>query len=108
MGGGKGERKEEERKGGGRGRERNGEEGRVRICSRLPLAVWATMYCTYLASTNAQSIIVKLQNFEGVAGGAGQEGRDSLHSSRTKCIVAEIQLCQVGFGCDDAITKSRL
>ena len=70
--------------------------------------MWATMYCAYLASTNAQSIIVELQNFEGVARGAGQEGCDGLHSSRTKCIVAEIQLCQVGFSCDDAITKSRL
>lgn len=88
--------------------ERKGEGGRVRICSILPLGVWATMYCAYLASTNAQSIIVELQDFEGVAGGAGQEGRDGLHSSWTKCIVTEIQLCQVGFGCDDAITKSRL
>ena len=70
--------------------------------------MWATMYCANLASTNAQSIIVELQNFEGVARGAGQEGCDGLHSSRTKCIVAEIQLCQVGFSCDDAITKSRL
>ena len=79
------------------GRESEGEEGmgseREEEGEFVVHFHWLHGLCVYLASTNAQSIIIELQDFEGVAGGAGQEGCDGLHSSRTKCIVAEIQLC---------------
>lgn len=49
---------------------------------------------TYRSSLDAQSVVVELENFDGVEGRAGEEGDDGLHPSRTKSIITEIQLSQ--------------
>lgn len=63
---------------------------------------------THTATSATKTVVVELEYFEREAGGASEERGQRFDSIRTKRIVTEIQLCEVGISLHHSLTKSSL
>lgn len=71
---------------------------------------WITIAAvsTHSASLGAQTIVVELEDLDGVEGRACQQGHDGFDTSGAKGIVAEVEFGQICLCCHDAFTKCYL
>lgn len=61
-------------------------------------------HCTHLTATNAHATVVELEFMQGEAGRALEQGLEASHTVGPECVVAEVQLHQLGPGCDESLS----